>query len=168
MYIYIYIYIFIGSASAADLFFLHTGFHQTWHLGAGLARRLPNAARRVPGCRNSTNWKPLASQMGAKRPRRLISLIFIDFHRFSFILKGFRDIRACGGQEFGQPVVLWRPVATCRNQFHICPTPLRWCNKASCTLQYRKIAICRMGDCKVLQWWLIGVCMIERYWLMTM
>ena len=37
-------------------------------------------ARRLPGY----------SQMDARRPRRLISSIFMDFHRFSFILGGFR------------------------------------------------------------------------------
>ena len=39
-----------------------------------------NGARRLPGY----------SQMGARRPRRLISLIFVDFHTFSCILGGFR------------------------------------------------------------------------------
>ena len=45
----------------------------------GLAKRLPNGARRLPGCRNTTNWRPRASQMGARSSRRLISLIFIGF-----------------------------------------------------------------------------------------
>ena len=72
--------------------------------------------RRLPGCRNSTNWRPRASQMGGRRPRRLISLIFIDFHKFSLILGGFRASWAGRWAEFRQPVApcggLWRISAT--------------------------------------------------------
>jgi len=64
-----------------------------------------NGARRLPGY----------SQMGARRPRRLISSIFIDFHRFSFILGGFRASWARG---------LGQPAAGDSGGFHRTATPI--------------------------------------------
>ena len=64
-----------------------------------------NGARRLSGY----------SQMGARRPRRLISSIFIDFHRFSFILGGFRASWARG---------LERPAAACSGLQHRTATPI--------------------------------------------
>ena len=96
-------------------------FHKfSWILGGFRATRASKEAakcgRRLPGCRNSTNWRPRASQMGARRPRRLISLIFIDFHRFSLILGGFRASWARRWAEFG---------AACGGLWQISATPLR-------------------------------------------
>ena len=65
-----------------------------------------NGDKRLPGY----------SQMDARRPRRLISWIFNDFHRLSFILGGFRASWARRWAEFG---------AACGALWQISATPLR-------------------------------------------
>jgi hypothetical protein len=62
------------------------------------------------------------------------------------------------GLEVGQPV------AACGSLLGRSPTPSRWCNKGSCSLQYRQIAGCRMVDWKGMHKCSLQDEGIGRYW----
>jgi len=138
-------------------------------LGPWLARRLPHAARRVPGYRNSTNWRRGASQEADKCCQEGAGLQnqhqleaqgqpagdqeaqkanIIDFHRFSFILGGFR---ASWGRRLEQPVT------TCGSLFRTFTIPHFYypCNQDDAIKQ---AALCSIGKLQSAGWEIARYC----------
>ena len=116
---------------------------KTMQYGCGISSRSALGTRWVRKTMPRIAYCPeLIAIGGLGHPGKLFSLIFICFHRFH------EDLWLSGARRLAS---LWQAVAACGGLWPGSPTPLRWCNNARCILQYSYIAICRMGDCKVLQ-----------------
>ena len=163
VYIYIYICIYIcGPRLCRRRLFLCTGFHDTWYLEwcvtvtrntkVGGWQLMPHVFLlfslifidftkiwRFGGWGEACIWRidtrtcifivllssvrfELLGGWGEAYPLSTDAkpYVFIDFHRFPLISGSDQKVEAA-----------------CGIQFRICPTPLRWCNEASCILRYR-------------------------------